>query len=228
MVNGDQLRALREQHGWTQQQAAARLQVTQAYLSMLERGKRPTPALLQNALARLFALPATALPLPVGAEAMSESELAEALAALRYPGFGHLAAPPAARRNPAEVLAAALMRSLEARLVEALPWLGYEYSELDWNWLVREAKLHDFQNRLGYVLVVARQLAEKSSRSDAAQRLLEVERKLEHSRLAREDSFADNRLTQAECRWLRQHRSAEARHWKLLTDLTVEQVQHAF
>lgn len=228
MVNGSQLRALREERGWTQQQAASRLRVTQAYLSMLERGRRPAPARLQNTFARLFSLPATALPLPTTAGAMSEAELADALATLGYPGFGHLASHGSPARNPADVLASALRGpSLGARLVEALPWLASQYWELDWSWLVREAKLHDFQNRLGYVVHLARKLAENSARGDAAGKLREVEQMLEPSRLAREDSFAGHSLSEAERRWLRRRRPAAARHWNLLTDLTVGQLQHA-
>jgi len=229
MVDGNRLRALREQRGWTQRQAARRLGVTQAYLSMLESGRRQAPPRLLNTMARLFDFPATALPLPPTAGGMADAELAEALGGLGYSGFRHLApgseSPP---RNPAELLAAALcVPTLDARLVEALPWLALEYSDLDWTWVVREAKLRDRQNRLGYVVVLARKLAEKSNRPDVVQRLVEVEELLEPSRLAREDSFAGNALSEAERRWLRQSRPAEARHWNLLTDLTVEQIQHA-
>jgi hypothetical protein len=50
---------------------------------------------------------------------------------------------------------------LEVRVVEALPWLVAEYSDLDWAWLMREAKLGDVQNRLGFLVTLGRQLAEK-------------------------------------------------------------------
>lgn len=228
MVDGNQLRALREQHGWTQQQAAERLRVTQAYLSMLERGHRSVPPHLLNVLTRVLDLPATALPLPPAAREMGDSQLAGALAALGYPGFRHLASSSSKLRNPAEVLAAALCKPhLEARTVEALPWVAVEYSDLDWNWLVREAKLHDRQNQLGYVVMLARKLSEKARRTDKTERLREVEERLEPSRLAREGSFSGDTQSEAERRWLRQSRPAEARHWNLLTDLTVEQLQHA-
>lgn len=222
------LRAMREKRGWTQQHAASRLGVTQAYFSMLERGLRPVPPGIQHALVQLFALPPTALPLPPGARAMSHAELAEALAQFGYPGLRHLAPGPGVPRNPAEVVSAALQSpSLEARLVEALPWLLFEYPDLDWPWLVRETKLHDRQNRLGYLVGLARQLAERAKQPDTAHRLREAERALESSRLAREDSFAGNTLSNAERRWLRRQRPPAARHWNLLTDLTVEQLDHA-
>lgn len=226
MVDGSQLRALREQRGWTQQQAAARLRVTQAYLSMLERGRRPLPDRLRNTVVRVFSLPATALPLPATACAMPEPEIAQAVAALGYPGFRHLAARPTPPRNPAWVMAAALQSPrLEARLVEALPWLVREYWNLDWEWLAREAKLHGFVNQLGYIVHLARQLAKHADNRDAAQELCRVETMLEPSRLAHESSFAGGGLSEAERRWLRRHRSPEARRWNLLTDLSVEQLE---
>jgi hypothetical protein len=41
-------------------------------------------------------------------------------------------------------------------LCEALPWVARHYAaEVDWEWLVRQAKLHDFQNRLGFLLELA-------------------------------------------------------------------------
>ncbi|MGH9473140.1 MAG: helix-turn-helix domain-containing protein [Terriglobales bacterium] len=225
-MDGNRLRELREQRGWTQRQAAKRLRVTQAYLSMLESGRRPAPPRLLHALAQVFDLPPTALPLPSAASEMPDSQLAEALAALGYPGFRHLASGAGPMRNPADVLAAALCQpGLDARVVEALPWLVLEYSDLDWNWLVREAKLRNLQNRLGYVVLLARKLADKVARPEAARQLHEVEQALEQSRLAREDSLAGAALSEAERQWLRERRPTEARHWNLLTDLTVEQLQ---
>jgi len=227
MMDGNRLRALREQRGWTQRETAKRLRVTQAYLSMLESGRRPSPARLLHVLAHVFDLPATALPLPPVAGEMSDSQLAEALAALRYPGFRHLASHSGPMRNPADVLAAALCAPrLDARVVEALPWLALEYSDLDWNWLVREAKLRDLQNRLGYVVLLAHKLADKLHRPEAARQLREVEQVLEESRLAREGSLAGDALSEAERQWLRERRPSEATHWNLLTELTVEQLQH--
>lgn len=39
-MNGQQLRSARKQKGWSQEQAAAQLGVSQAYLSLLEGGAR--------------------------------------------------------------------------------------------------------------------------------------------------------------------------------------------
>jgi len=51
--------------------------------------------------------------------------------------------------------------------------------------------------------------------------------KLEPSRLAKEDTLCKESMTRAERAWLRKHRPESAEHWNLLTDLTVEQLDHA-
>ncbi|HXE31040.1 MAG TPA: helix-turn-helix transcriptional regulator [Terriglobales bacterium] len=223
------LREQREGRGWTQQQAAARLHVTQAYLSMLESGRREWTARLLNRATEVFEPPVTVFPLPATVSASSASEAADALAGLGYPGFRHLAwGRRRTVKNPAEVLAAVLaMVTREARLVEALPWLVLTFGDLDWGWLERQAKLHDMQNRLGYVVMLARQLAERQGLDAEPRRLAQVEARLERSRLLAEDSLAGEGLTGAERRWLADRRPAAARHWNVLTDLTVEQLHHA-
>jgi len=62
-VTGEDLRKARQQKGWTQVQAAQKLGMTQAYLSMLERGQRGlSNSVLRRALQKLSVAP-TALPL---------------------------------------------------------------------------------------------------------------------------------------------------------------------
>src|SRR5271168_2751500 len=159
LMSGDELREARLRGGWTQQQAAGKLGVTQAYLSMVEHGHRVLPSsLARKAVGMLHASP-TALPLReegVGAEGDSDTQRAQ-LAALGYPGFGHVRGR--VRRNPAEVLLNVLHKSeVDTRVVEGLPWLALTYAELDWDWAVRNAKLHDLQNRLGFVTTMASRL----------------------------------------------------------------------
>jgi transcriptional regulator with XRE-family HTH domain len=107
-MTGRDLRDARRKKGWTQEETAEKLGATQAYLSMLESGRRSMPPdLARLAVQALHASP-TALPLHAQAfEAPAGSEkLSLQLAALGYPGFAHLRAK--ARRNPAEVLLTAL------------------------------------------------------------------------------------------------------------------------
>ncbi|MGC9199192.1 MAG: hypothetical protein ACP5E5_09670 [Acidobacteriaceae bacterium] len=47
---------------------------------------------------------------------------------------------------------------------------------------------------------------------------------LEPFRLAKEDTLCRGSVTQAERAWLRERRPEPAKHWNLLTDLSVEQV----
>jgi transcriptional regulator with XRE-family HTH domain len=60
-MNFEQLKSARMERGWNQQEAANRLGVTQAYLSMLESGRRST-ASLSRKLMRAYGLSPTVLP----------------------------------------------------------------------------------------------------------------------------------------------------------------------
>jgi hypothetical protein len=74
---------------------------------------------------------------------------------------------------------------------------------------------------------VARRLAELRGECEKAELLAMEESTLERSRLAREDTLCHESLTKAEKKWLRKNRPPEARHWRLLTDLSPEQLDHA-
>src|SRR5260221_58541 len=183
-MNGHWLREERKRRGWTQEQAAARLGVSQTYLSLLENSRRPVSRRLATKLHRRFAVPPTALPVDATDVQADAQSLAEGLAALGYPGFAHF--KRRRRHNPAQLLFAALrMNDLEARLSEALPWVVWRYPDLDWDWLVTRAKLHDLQNRLGFVVGLAREVAERKAQAATVAALTAVERRLEPSRLAR-------------------------------------------
>jgi hypothetical protein len=156
----------------------------------------------------------------------NSSSLAAGLASLGYPGFRQLSGVQP--RNPATILLAAVAAGdVEVRVVEALPWLAVQYHNLDWEWLIREAKVRDVQNRLGYVVMLARQVAEKRGDIVVASRLHQVEEILDHARLAREDTLCQESLSDAERRWLRQTRPTEASHWNLLTDLKAHLLPYA-
>ena len=218
----EQLKSARLAAGLTQQLAAARLGISQAYLAMLERGRRPVTARLASKIAKLYRLGPTALPLDSErAGPWNSASLAAQLAALGYPGFSHLARR--GKKNPAAVLLGAILENdVEVRVIEALPWLVVEYSDLDWQWLMREARLRDAQNRLGFLVALARQVAEKLGNSLATGTLRQVEEDLDRSRLVREDTLCRASLSDAERRWLRQRRSPTAHYWNLLTTLDTE------
>jgi hypothetical protein len=153
-------------------------------------------------------------------------EATAALGAVGYPGFAYLRN----RRplNPADLLLRTLRPGdVDARVVEALPWVLLRYVDLDWAWLVREAKADDLQNRLGFLVSVARQLAELRGETGAAKRLAEQEQTLEGSRLQREGAFRES-LTDAERRWLREHRPPQATHWNMLSTVNASELTSAF
>lgn len=228
-MNGQQLHSARKQKGWSQEQAAARLGVSQAYLSLLEGGARRVPEKLAVKAVSVYGLSHAYLPLNmhrVQAPQADESRLAAELATLGYPGLSHLKSGRR-KRNPAEVLLSALSRDdLDARLVEALPWVALKFPDLDWQWLTDAAKVNDLQNRLGFVTGVARRLAELRGERESAALLARQELALARSRLMREDTLCHESLTEAERRWLRKYRPAEAKRWRLLTDLTPERLDH--
>jgi len=228
-MTGDRFKAGRLRAGLTQKEAAAALHVSQPYLSQLEMGQRPVTPELARAATALYRLPATALPMPeppAKGDAADAAQFARKLSGLGYPGFQHLRPLKA---NPAAVVLEALLQdNLETRLAEALPWILLTYPDLDGAWLVRHAKLHDLQNRLGFVVAVAKGLAtDRPELEPAFNQLSAVEQQLERARLVREDTLCRESMPAAERRWLQAHRSALARHWNLLTGLTADQLSYA-
>ncbi len=224
----EELKAGRLNAALTQIQAARRLGVSQPYLSQLEKGERPITWELARSAAALYQLSATALPIPMSVPqrvAVDPATLARQLAGLGYPGFAHLRHVKA---NPAAVLLEALIQeNLEVRLAEALPWVVLTYPDMDWPWLIREVKLRDVQNRLGFVVAMAQDLAATRARfRPALERLSSAATELEHARLAREDTLCRESMPPAERDWLATTRSALARHWNLLTGLTADQLSH--
>ncbi len=228
-MTGTELRRARERKGWNQQQASARLGVSQPYLSLLERRHRRLRPRLVARATRVFGLPLTSLPLkPVDSEPQTLQQVAEELSALGYPGFAYM--PTKRKRNPAAVLVAALRQDhLEARLAEALPWVLLNYPDLDWKWLLAQARLHNLQNRLGFLVAVARmKLEEKGElQSRRYRNLHDAEEELQSSRLAQEDAFGEATLTPGERQWLRENRPESAAHWNLLSDLSPKHLKYA-
>ena len=189
------------------------------------------PERLAGALARLLALPPTVLPLHgpgARATAFTSPALADGLARLGYPGLAYRRRS-GPTRNPAALLLSALsLDDLEARLVEALPWLLLAFEGFEADALVARAKASDLQNRLGFTVALAREVAERNPRyRNRASELRALEGALERSRLAREDTFCHREESERMRSWLRDHRSDAARHWNILTDLRVESLDYS-
>src|SRR5262245_31927865 len=167
---------------------------------------------------QVYDLPPTLLPVHEVREEVTADFLARELALLGYPGFAHLHRG-LRKVNPAAYLLSALrQRNLEARTKEALPWVVLRYPDMPTNYLVREARARNLQNRLGFVVTLGRRA---TGRDD----LEPLEQTLADSKLAKEDSFCKE-LNDAERRWLREHSSEEARRWNLLSDLRPDSVRY--
>jgi hypothetical protein len=163
----------------------------------------------------------TALPLPKSVEANASNldQLTRWLSGLGYPGYGYLA-PLAA--NPALVVLTALVQeNLEGRVAEALPWVLLTHPDLERGWLVRHAKKHHAQNRLGFLAALAQQLeaAQSTPRAAVLAQLSDLMQTLERARLAREGTLCRESMASAEREWLKETRTELARHWRLLTRL---------
>jgi transcriptional regulator with XRE-family HTH domain len=222
-MTGQTLRQARTDVGMSQVEAAAQLGVSQTLLSLMEKGERSvTLAVAQRAVSHLHATPEL---LPVSTKTRhSDDQLAADLGALGYPGYGYLRSQP---RNPAEVFFDALDRSdLDARLVEALPWLPLRYSNMDWNWLTTQAKVHNRQNRLGFIVALSAKVAKKYAKRDVVKRLSQVVKTLEEGRLAKTDTLCQESWPPSQRKFAHNQRSVLAAHWKLDTRLTEENLAY--
>ena len=200
----------RKRNGLTQVNAASLLGVSQPYLSLLEKGARPLTATLRDRMKVARG--------KVERET-SDDRFRAQLSALGYPGLAHVAK---SRPKPraADLLMAVLARpDADARVVEALPWLvGTYQNQLDFGWLVRQAKLQNLQNRLGFLLQVAG--VHKSEGLSAV-------RELERARLLQEDTLCWDSMPAAMREWMRANRTPLAEHWNVLTRLRAEDVHNA-
>lgn len=151
----------------------------------------------------------------------------DALGALGYPGFRSLFSEIEAEQDhdPAVVLMAAIVCDRQQDpVIEALPWLVLRYENLDWNWLLAEARRRGVQNRLGFVVSLAVRAGAGSLGMDRLTRLAAVEEELFACRLARQET-----------RWLRvppsqrgfiaARRSQEAALWGVPCCLRPEEIR---
>lgn len=224
-MNGKTIAKLRMENGLEQQEAARMLGVSQTYLSLLESGKRNVTAKLTAKAVKLFNASPEFLPFDpktADSDEKTNEDMAEMLASLGYPRFSHL--PTKAKQNPAFVLLCALRKTnLDSRVAEALPWLVHEFPKMDWDFLIDSAKLSDLQNRLGFIVSLAGQLAAQSGDAEKLESLTTVEQQLENSRLLREDQMVAT--TSAEANFLKENRTDTAKFWRVLSDLSVEHLQ---
>ncbi len=204
----------RKRNGLTQVDAASLLGVSQPYLSLLEHGARPLTA----ALRKRMKTARRAVSQSDGQEAAEDSFRAQ-LSALGYPGFAHVA-PARPKPSPDHLLLSVLARpDADARIVEGLPWLVRQYArQMDLNWLVRQAKLQNLQNRLGFLLQVA---------GVQTQEVLSAVRELDRARLLQEATLCWDSMPAPTREWMRANRTTLAQHWNVLTRLQPEDIHNA-
>ena len=97
---------------------------------------------------------------------------------------------------------------------------------MNWDWVAREAKVNDVTNRLGFVVTLARKLAEKKGNDSAIETLRVVETRLKRSILVQEETLCHEQMTQIERKWFEDNRSPEASQCHILSDLLPEHLDH--
>jgi transcriptional regulator with XRE-family HTH domain len=228
-MNGQALQNARKKVGLTQVEVAKKLGVSQAYLSLFEKGKRSLTKSFTKKAVRLLNLPPTSLPIENALKNLrptTNEKFVKELAAFKYPGYTHV--KPSRLKNPVEVLISALSAdNLEARLVEALPWLLLQFPDLEWTNLVDAAKLRNLQNRLGFLTTLACKLAENFGDTEKVVEFKRRLNELENSRLVKEDTLCHQNITEAEKHWILQNRTPEAAHWNIISDLSADQLKYA-
>ena len=204
------LQRWRARNNLTQVEGASLLGVSQPYLSLLEKGARPLTPVLRSRMRGVGR--------STGSRSADDLFRAQ-LSALEYPAFSHVARSRSKPEPEALLLSILAEAQVDARVADALPWLVRNYdSEMNFAWLVRQAKLRDLQNRLGFVLA----LSGVQTKAAAA-----AMGELERARLLEEATLCWDAMPQITRDWMRMNRSALAEHWNILTRMDQEGVPDA-
>jgi hypothetical protein len=116
---------------------------------------------------------------------------------------------------------------LREQVAEGLPWLALRYPDLDWDWLLSETKLRNRQNRLGFVVGLAQQIAHRSQGLSKVQSKLNVvEVELEKARLANPGTYCHDSWSERQRDQTNKRRSDLAEHWNLTTGVKVEHLDN--
>jgi transcriptional regulator with XRE-family HTH domain len=211
-----QLRRWRDRNKLTQVEAASLLGISQPYLSLIESGARPLTAAIRgrigNAAKHEVASRDTV-------QEAADQRFRRQLSALEYPGFAHIARARSKPRAEHLLLAVLTGPDVDARIVEALPWLVRQHAgQMNLPWLVRRARMENRQNRLGFVLALSR--VKSSSISTALS-------ELDRARLLEEATLCWDSMAPATRAWMRTHRSPLAQYWNVLTRLDSVDSSHA-
>ena len=92
---------------------------------------------------------------------------------------------------------------------------------MDWKSLVERATRLHLQNRLGFAVTLARGVR-------STETLSRWEHELDTMRLDQEDTFCSESMTSPEPERVRGHRSSEAAHWNIISDLSAADLRDVF
>lgn len=149
------------------------------------------------------------------------------LACLGYPGFAYEPKRGHESCDPAELLLDALDRpDLDARIVEALPWIPFYFPHLRWDWLIFEAERRGRQNRLGFVVSLEKSVAERRSMTKLSCTFIAVIERIDQIRLEMNDTLCQKSWPSVQRQAAHQERSALAAHWDLDTRVTESDLAH--
>jgi transcriptional regulator with XRE-family HTH domain len=208
MSTSNALRKWRKRRGLTQAEAATLLGVSQPYLSLIEKGIRALTPEMRDRMKMTAP----------NVSAREDDLYREQLGSLGYPGYAHRAG----RRKPSpEALLLSVLSAPDAdpRVVEALPWLIKRYAaEMNVDRLVRQAKLRNLQNRLGFLLSLS------GVTTDSVRSAL---KELEKARLFEQASMCWDSMPPVVRQWIYQNRTPLAEHWRVLTRLDTEDLRAA-
>jgi len=153
-----------------------------------------------------------------------EDSLYFKLAGLGYPGFAYLG--EMSGLDPTEVVCQILLRpNVNPRLMMGVPWV-LSHHDLNWLSLIAEVKAHEAQNRLGYLVHLARKAAQSQERSAVVDLLSQWEDTLAACRLDKEDMMGKTSMSDLEKEWLERYRPEEATYWHVLTNDGLDSLQH--
>ncbi len=177
----------------------------------MERGERPVTAELRQPLK--LVVPSRKSTLRPRQEVTDERFRGQ-VAAWDYPGFASLP-PTRFKLAPSALLLVVLAQpNVDSRVMEAMPWLlKLCAGQLDLPWLVRQAKVHDQQNRLGFLLEVS---------GVQIPQFLTAIGDLKRARLLEESTLCWEAMPQAMREWVRTNRTPLAEYWNVLTTLKTE------
>ncbi len=198
----------RKRNHLTQVEAASLLGVSQPYLSLMEKGVRSVTPELRSRM--------TVAASPSRRTNSSDDRRRSDLSALGYPGFAHIKPSRTPVRPHVLLLTVLSQPDADTRIVDALAWVVRNCaSKLNFPWLVRQAKLRNLQNRLGFLLQTS---------APESPAVVEAIRELDEARLLKEDTLCWESMRPSTRDMLRERRSPVAARWNIVTSHETETV----